>query len=181
MTIADSPIPQEDLSEKELPKHKRHGLPKYVPNDEQRNLVAIAAASGMRQSDIARALAVDEKTLRKHFKDELTYGHDKVMASVKMTAYQMALSGQQPSMTIFVLKTQGGWRETVNLAPALPQSEEIVGQAQPSLPAPRQPTLIVPRIPSIEEWTKVTQSAQEELLRRASQLIEGSGAVVDVQ
>jgi DNA-binding NarL/FixJ family response regulator len=50
----------------------------YVPTDAQRALVENAAAFGLTQADIAEQLRIDEKTLREHFRDELSSGKFKV-------------------------------------------------------------------------------------------------------
>ena len=50
----------------------------YEPTDAQRALVESAAAFGLTQADIAEQLKIDEKTLRKHFRDELSSGKFKV-------------------------------------------------------------------------------------------------------
>jgi len=52
--------------------------PEYEPTAEQRALVESAAAFGLTQADIANQLGIDEKTLRKHFRDELSSGKFKV-------------------------------------------------------------------------------------------------------
>jgi DNA ligase 1 len=44
----------------------------YVPTADQRALVENAAAFGLTQADRAEQLKIDEKTLRKHFQDELS-------------------------------------------------------------------------------------------------------------
>jgi predicted transcriptional regulator len=49
-----------------------------VPTADQRALVENAAAFGITQADIAEQLKIDEKTLRKHFRDELSGGKFKV-------------------------------------------------------------------------------------------------------
>ena len=46
----------------------------YEPIDAQRSLVENAAAFGLTQADIAEQLGIGEKTLRKHFRDELSGG-----------------------------------------------------------------------------------------------------------
>jgi hypothetical protein len=46
----------------------------YVPTESQRSLVENAAAFGITQADIAEQLGIGEKTLRKHFRDELSGG-----------------------------------------------------------------------------------------------------------
>jgi hypothetical protein len=50
----------------------------YVPTADQRALVENAAAFGLTQADSAEQLKIDEKTLRKHFRDELSSGKFKV-------------------------------------------------------------------------------------------------------
>jgi hypothetical protein len=51
---------------------------KYEPTAEQRALVENAAAFGLTQAEIANQLKIDEKTLRKHFREELNSGKFKV-------------------------------------------------------------------------------------------------------
>jgi hypothetical protein len=46
----------------------------YEPTADQRALVENASAFGLPQSEIANGLKIDEKTLRKHFREELDGG-----------------------------------------------------------------------------------------------------------
>jgi DNA-binding NarL/FixJ family response regulator len=57
---------------------EREVTAEYVPTDDQRALVENAAAFGISQADIANQLKIDEKTLRKHFREELNSGKFKV-------------------------------------------------------------------------------------------------------
>ena len=50
----------------------------FEPTTDQRALVQNAAAFGINQADIANQLNIDEKTLRKHFREELNSGKFKV-------------------------------------------------------------------------------------------------------
>jgi predicted transcriptional regulator len=50
----------------------------YVPTAKQRALVENAAAFGITQAEIANQLGIQEKTLRKHFREELSSGKFKV-------------------------------------------------------------------------------------------------------
>ena len=50
----------------------------YVPTDAQRALVENVAAFGINQADIGNQLNIDEKTLRKHIREELNSGKFKV-------------------------------------------------------------------------------------------------------
>ena len=89
--------------------------PRFEPTAEQRKTVEIMAAYGMPEEQIASTIGpkgIDPKTLRKHFRRELLLGATKANSKVAETAYQMAISGKCPVMTIFWLKCRGGWRET---------------------------------------------------------------------
>jgi hypothetical protein len=55
---------------------------------------------------------ISPKTLRKYFRRELLLGATKANSKVAETAYQMAISGKCPTMTIFWLKCRARWRET---------------------------------------------------------------------
>ena len=69
----------------------------YEPTAEQRALVESASAIGITQAEIANQLKIDEKTLRKHFQDELSSGKFKV----DMTAGNAALGAkacQRPAL-----------------------------------------------------------------------------------
>jgi hypothetical protein len=77
-------------------------------------------AYGVPESDIARVIGIDPKTLRKHYRDELDTGQIKATAKVAESLFRKATSDGPQSVTaaIFWLKTKGGWRET-------PQTHEV--------------------------------------------------------
>lgn len=79
---------------------------------EQRKQIKALAGYGMKDSQIANVLGITESTLQRKCKEDIKKGRDTARASVAKTAYQMAVSGKQPAMTMFYLKTQLGWRET---------------------------------------------------------------------
>jgi AraC-like DNA-binding protein len=73
----------------------------YEPTDDQRALVENAAAFGLTQADIAEQLKIDEKTLRKHFKDELSGGKFKVdMLAGKPVTELMRSRARVPILTL---------------------------------------------------------------------------------
>jgi len=78
------------------------------------------AASGVPGADIARVVAIDAKTLRKHDREELDTGHVKATAKVVEFPFCKAPTDRPQCVTaaIFWMKTRCGWRET-------PQSHEI--------------------------------------------------------
>jgi hypothetical protein len=70
------------------------------------------AAYGTRQEEIARCVGLrSDKTLRRHFREELDRAAPEANAQVAQSLYQQATSGQNVAATIFWLKTRGGWRE----------------------------------------------------------------------
>jgi len=95
------------------PRKKRKG--KYVASDDGRAVVARLAAAGIKRGLIARVLGVSEKTVQRHYANELEMGDTLAIADVAQTAYEMAVSGKYPVMTIFYLKTRAQWRETTRV------------------------------------------------------------------
>jgi hypothetical protein len=86
--------------------------PKFVPTDLHRTTVRSLAAYGIQHEEIAHMIGLrSEKTLRRHFREELTRGAIEATAQVSQTLFQMATSGKWPACTIFWMKTRGGWRE----------------------------------------------------------------------
>jgi AraC-like DNA-binding protein len=71
---------------------EREVTAEYVPTDAQRALVENAAAFGLTQADIAEQLKIDEKTLRKHFRDELSSGKFKVDMTAGKTVAELMKS-----------------------------------------------------------------------------------------
>ena len=89
--------------------------PRFEPTAEQRKTLEIMAAYGIPEEQIASTTGpkgIDPKTLRKHFRRELLLGATKANSKVAETAYQMAISGKCPTMTIFWLKCRARWKET---------------------------------------------------------------------
>ncbi len=104
--------------------------PKFEPSAEQRRLVEGMAALGIPETDIAKNVGpkpIDPKTLRKHFRRELSTGAMKATARVAETLYQMATSGTSVAATIFWMKCRGGWRENRGPEPGGPGSAPVEG------------------------------------------------------
>jgi hypothetical protein len=86
----------------------------HKPDPFQRRQVEAMAGYGVPETDIARVLAIDPKTLRKHYREELDTGQVKATAKVAESLFHKATGDGAQSVTaaIFWLKTRGGWRET---------------------------------------------------------------------
>ena len=92
------------------PKKKR-GPPTFKPTDEQRLQAAQGAAIGIPQENIARLFGIDDKTLRKHFREELDNGATKANMVVGGALFNKAKGGDTSAL-IFWAKTRMGWKET---------------------------------------------------------------------
>jgi len=89
---------------------KRQTKPPHAPTDATRQTVQLHTMVGTTQADIARVLDIDEKTLRKYYRDELDLAKAKANATIGGALFNQAKSGDTSAM-IFWMKTQAGWRE----------------------------------------------------------------------
>ena len=91
--------------------NKQGGHNAHIPNDISRKMVSnLVKYLSMTQVQIAEVVGIDVKTLRKHYKTELTTAHIDQTINLARNAYVMALEGNVP-MTIFLLKTRAGYIE----------------------------------------------------------------------
>ncbi len=82
---------------------------KYRPIDDDYSKVEEMVCIGLDQHTIAKIMGISNRTLTKYYKHNLAVGREKRTARVAGVAYEMAISGESPSMTTFWLKTQAGW------------------------------------------------------------------------
>jgi hypothetical protein len=88
--------------------------PSYQPTDQDTRTVQTMAACGFPHAEICTILDIDEKTLRKHFRDTLDKAMIQADAKVSQTMFQMATSGEHPGMTAFWMKVRRRWKEPAN-------------------------------------------------------------------
>ena len=81
----------------------------YKPTDDDYSKVEEMVTIGLDQHTIAKVMGISNATLTKYFAHNLLVGKEKRTARVAGVAYEMAVSGESPSMTTFWLKTQAGW------------------------------------------------------------------------
>lgn len=92
--------------------------PKRTFTDEQIKQLQTMAGLGLTQKQMAAlcdiSLATFERWLSENeaARSAVERGNAKAVMAVAKTAYQMAIAGNQPAMTMFYLKTRAGWRET---------------------------------------------------------------------
>ena len=82
----------------------------HSPTNESRQLVQLHCTIGTPQSVIADIIGVDDKTLRKHYREELDQSKAKANATIGGALFNKAKGGDTAAM-IFWMKTQAGWRE----------------------------------------------------------------------
>ncbi len=93
---------------------KRQTKPPHAPTDATRETVQLHTTVGTTQADIARVLDIDEKTLRKYYRDELDLAKAEANATIGGALFKRAKSGDTTAM-IFWMKTQAGWRERTDI------------------------------------------------------------------
>jgi hypothetical protein len=86
----------------------------HRPDPRSRRQVEAMAAYGVPEADIATVIAIDPKTLRKHYRQELDTGAIKANSKIAESLYRKALGDGSQSVTaaIFWLKTRARWKET---------------------------------------------------------------------
>lgn len=96
-----------------MAKKKRWG-----PTETEIKLIGTMSAYGVPIERLADYFGVSKQTFELAMKKSdamhqaILKGRAKGLSNVAQTAYEMAMSKRQPAMTIFYLKTRGGWRET---------------------------------------------------------------------
>lgn len=90
------------------------GRPAHDPTPTSRRNVEALAGYGVPEVDIAGVIGIDPKTLRKHYPQELRYGHVKANAKVAENLFRKATGDGRESViaAIFWMKTRAGWKET---------------------------------------------------------------------
>ncbi len=90
---------------------KRPGRPRFQPTAGQRKLARSLASKGIPQDRIAAVVGVSPKTLRKHFRRELTLGSIEANMAVLKVLHKMACSGKRKHLAaaIFWAKCRCGF------------------------------------------------------------------------
>jgi hypothetical protein len=82
----------------------------HDPTQATREVVKLHALVGTRQEVIADILEIDDKTLRKYYREELDQSLSKANAAIGGALFNKAKGGDTSAM-IFWLKTRAGFRE----------------------------------------------------------------------
>lgn len=84
----------------------------HLPTDESRRLVESSSGLGLPHESIAVLVGIDDKTLRKHYRQELDMGKAKANGQIAKTLFSKATAGDTTAL-IWWTKTQMRWAETV--------------------------------------------------------------------
>ena len=84
----------------------------HEPSAESRKLVESTSGLGLPHEQIAILVGIDDKTLRKHYRQELDLGKAKANGQIAKTLFNKAMSGDTTSL-IWWTKAQLRWSETV--------------------------------------------------------------------
>jgi hypothetical protein len=95
---------------------KPNGRPIYRPTDDDRKTVELMCAVGIPHEGIAACIGdgIDDKTLRRHFSEELKTAKLKANAKIGGAIFSAAMNGNMTAAALWA-KTQMGWRETGTL------------------------------------------------------------------
>jgi len=86
------------------------GKPSHEPTKQSRELVQLHTIVGTQQSVVSKIIGITEKTLRKHYREELDLSKAKANATIGGALFNKAKAGDTTAI-IFWLKTQAGFRE----------------------------------------------------------------------
>lgn len=86
--------------------------PKFEPTQEQERICSLGVAFGLTHEQIAKLIGCDAKTLRKHFRNALETGKEKLTMAIGSQLYKKAMNGDTIS-AIFLAKTKAGFQEKV--------------------------------------------------------------------
>lgn len=93
-------------------KNEVGGRPEFEPTIEQEKVCSLGVAFGLTHEQIAKLVGCSPKTLRKHFKNALETGKEKLTMAIGSQLYKKAMNGDTIS-AIFLAKTKAGFQEKI--------------------------------------------------------------------
>ena len=84
----------------------------HIVTDEHKKLVESTSGLGLPHEQIAILVGIDDKTLRKYYRNELDLGKAKANGQIAKTLFSKAIAGDTTSL-IWWTKAQMRWSETM--------------------------------------------------------------------
>jgi hypothetical protein len=166
-------------NESDEDEHEKRGRPPFVPTDEQRELVKQMAISKHPPEAMAAMILwpdtkkpISVRTLYNKFEREIFESRVRANNIAVGKLFQSVLSGSVAAQ-IFWAKCQLGWRETVHV--------EATGKDGAPLQGPVSGVLVVPGVMNADEWARMAEATQDELMQKAQTLINREVIDIDSQ
>ena len=99
----------------------------HVPTDNLRGKVEGQAVAGIPHKKIAEYIGIDEKTLVKHYKEELNNSLVDKICEAANALYQRGVFDGDTTALIFWLKTRGRWSDKQQSEEALDLITKVLG------------------------------------------------------
>lgn len=96
----------------------------HVPTDVLRTVVTNLAADGVPITKIGAMIGLGKTSMHKYYQRELDTATVKKIRQLSGKAYELALKGNV-TMLIFLLKTQGGWKEPKEEIAEVDKEQEV--------------------------------------------------------
>jgi predicted transcriptional regulator len=87
----------------------------HIPTIESRAQVKALSSFGIRITDIAQYIGINQRTLTKHYAEELASGRVQANAKVAQSLFRNAVEENNVAAQIFWLKSRAGWSEKVRV------------------------------------------------------------------
>ena len=106
----------------------------HRPTEQTRAIIEAMTINGVPQADIAAALKIDPKTLRKFYKPELSHATIMLCARVARHLGKIATTGRGAaavSACRYILGCKAGWKDTTHIAvePSIEAGDYAPGQS----------------------------------------------------
>lgn len=88
------------------------------PNPRDREQVKVMTACGASEEHVAAHLSLSVEDLKTYYRKEITYGVEEANMKVAKTFYELAVSGENPNLTLAWMRMRAGWKDAaVNSKP----------------------------------------------------------------
>ena len=83
------------------------------PNGRDREQVKVMIACGASEEHVAAHLGLSVDDLIKHYSREVKFGVEEANMMVAKTFYDLAVSGDNPNLTLAWMRMRAGWKEAI--------------------------------------------------------------------